>query len=596
MLGAIFLAYHNSLTGPFILDDERCIINNPHIRQLWPLTKPLANTSRPIVQLSLALNFALGGLDVAGYHVVNLLLHAGAALALFGLVRRSVGRIRMAGEADELGFSIALLWAIHPLVTQPVNYVIQRGELLMSLFLLLTLYGLCRGRLVFGVVACALGMASKPTMAITPVIALLYDRAFMAGGFRTALRQRTGFYFALASTWLVLPLVLLNGQQDWLGSAGFGVQGVAPWQYALTQPSVILHYLRLAIWPQGLCLDYMWPPARSFAEAWLPISLIVGLLALTGWMCWRQPQFGFLAAAFFIVLAPTSSVLPIDDLAFEHRMYLPLACVVAIGVVGWRGVAGQLSRNSAALDQTVLLVTALGLGVLTFNRNKDYRDEVSIWTDTAEKAPDNYRAHNNLANALDEAGAVDEALTHAGDAVRLEPGNPKPQYNLANVLDEAGRTREAIRHYEAALRLNPDYAKAHNKLGILLLREGRFDEAIQHFETALRLQPDLTEAAYYWGVALVKRGDKQPALDKFTMAIQIKPDFVEGYIGRGMALVELDRAADAIADFEIAVRLRPNSAKAHKQLGHALQRLGRQGEADVHLQMAARLSAPAPNR
>jgi hypothetical protein len=242
---------------------------------------------------------------------------------------------RFAQAATGIALAAALIWTIHPLQTESVTYIVQRAESIMGLFYLLTLYCVIRGAgsarpmawYVLAVLACLLGMASKEVMATAPLVVLLYDRTFLSGTFQGALRRRWPLYVALTCTWGLLAY-LVAGSTDRGGSAGFGLS-VTVWQYALTQLGVITHYLGLAFWPAGLVFDYGWPIASSVGQI-LPGAIVISLLlAGTIWALIRYPAAGFLGACFFLILAPTSSFVPVTDAAFEHRMYLPLAAVTS---------------------------------------------------------------------------------------------------------------------------------------------------------------------------------------------------------------------------------------------------------------------------
>ena len=329
------------------------IVENPTIRQLWPLSKALCPpnhgepvTGRPLLNLSLAVNYAISKLDVWSYHATNLAIHLLGSLLLFGILRRTfllpAMRERWGAAATPLAFVIALFWAIHPLQTESVTYISQRAESLVGLFYLLTLYCFIRGvdsaradgsGIRGAALACLLGMASKEVMVSAPLIVLLYDRTFLAGSFREAWRRRGRFYVALAGTWLLLGwLVISAGGRG--GTAGFGV-GISWWAYLCTQFGAIVHYLRLCVWPHPLLLDYGTGTAHGVWEI-LPYAIVLGLLgAATVAALWRWPKVGFLGAWFFAILAPTSSVVPVaTQTVAEHRMYLPLAAVLTGLVVG----------------------------------------------------------------------------------------------------------------------------------------------------------------------------------------------------------------------------------------------------------------------
>ena len=180
------------------------------------------------------------------------------------------------------------------------------------------------------VVACALGMGTKEVMATAPIVVLLYDRCFLAGSFREAFRRRWPMYVGLAATWAILGALVIAYPWGAATGAGFGLAEAGPWEYARTQPGVILNYLRLSFWPSSLCFDYSWPIATSAGQIIPAAAVIAALLAATLWALRRAPALGFLGAWFFLILAPTSSFVPIiTEVAAERRMYLPLAAVVS---------------------------------------------------------------------------------------------------------------------------------------------------------------------------------------------------------------------------------------------------------------------------
>lgn len=586
-------AYANSFSGRLVLDDLNSIVVNPTIRHWATALTPVIGTTvggRPVLNASLAVNYAISGTAVWSYHVLNLAIHLLAGLALFGITRRTLEpRVRQAGS---IACSIALLWVLHPLQTEAVTYIIQRAESLMGLFYLLTLYGFIRGAQAGGSggwyllswTACLLGMATKEVMATAPLIVLLYDRTFLAGSFRSALRHRWRIHAGLAATWVILPFLVLSTHGR-TGSAGFG-SGVSWWSYALTQFPAIVHYLRLCFWPHPLIFDYGSALTLDAARV-LPAALIVAMLiAVTVWALWKRPTVGFLGACFFVILAPSSSVIPVATQTLaEHRMYLPLISVVALAVLGaWR----WLGRAA----WPVILVMALWLGWQTSRRNETYHTEEGLWSDTVARRPDNERAHNNLAYYLLEAGRDREGVDHYEEALRLKPDYIDAHYNLANVLAKTpGRLNDAIAHYEAALRLNPKFFQADVRLGNTLLEAGRPVEAIRHFEAALRANPQLAEAHYDLGNALEQMpGGLNDAITHFEAAVRLKPDFIEARNNLGNALSAVDRTPEAITQFEALLQLRPDLAPIHFNLALALLKTpGRTPEAAGHLRTVLRL-------
>jgi len=423
---AIAIAYADDLHGPFIFDDGRNIVESPNIRLVWPLTDSMSAmpnselVGRPLVCLSLAINFYFGGLDPLGYHLVNIASHVACALLLYGVVRRTLlmpmweGRWTSESAAWFAG-SAALLWAAHPLLTDAVSYVTQRTETFMSMFLLLMLYSLTRTgwwwRLI-AVIACAMGMACKENMVVAPLLAMLYGWMFLPR------RSAPGIwlYGALLATALIIPLELQGANLE--SKSGYGLKYVWWFDYLKTQAGVIVHYLHLAFVPRGLVIDYFgWPIVHDLSLAVAPGLFILALLALTVAACVRRWWPGFLGAWFFLILAPTSSVLPnFTEIAAERRMYLPLAAVVVLMLAMlWQFVPRAAVRAAVVL---VLIVTLTGLTIV---RNWTYRSDIAIWTDAAEKRPENAHAHYFLARAYFEAGQWQQALGEDDESLRLAP-------------------------------------------------------------------------------------------------------------------------------------------------------------------------------
>ena len=522
------MAYHNSFDGVFLLDDKIRIVGDPQIRQLSSPWAVMAHSSRPVVQLSLAINYALGGLNVWGYHAFNLIVHLLAGLTLFGIVGRMLEsdrlRPRYERAAPWMAAAVALIWIVHPLQTQSVTYVIQRAESMMGLFFLLTLYCGIRGtssphphRWHFAaIVACALGMGSKEVMVTAPVIMLLYDRVFIARSFADILRQRLWFYAGLAATWLILGALMANSRVE---QQTILVEDVTPWRYALTQFAVIVHYLRLSFWPVPLVLDYAWRPVETVASAMPWIVVILALLSAIAWALYRNVWLWFWGAWVFLILAPTSSIVPIADLAFEHRMYLPLAGVVVLVVIGvhetlqWglaRLAAPDSLRRGAAFG--LLTIGVLVLAFATIRRNDDYRSEYAMWSGIVANRPDNPRARYNLGNILDRQGKLAEAMAQFSEALRLKPDYADAHVNLGAALLAQNKWNEAMPHLSEAVRVKPNSAEAHTNLGTALFNQGQLDEAIIHFSTALRINPRQTEAKNNLDIALARKGPPKPVM------------------------------------------------------------------------------------
>jgi protein O-mannosyl-transferase len=601
-------AYRNSFTVPFLFDDHSSVENNLTIRHLWPIWNALSPSptsvvgGRPIVNLSLALNYALGGTSVWGYHAFNLAVHILAGLALYGIVRRTFMwpalRERFSAAVERLALAVAIIWTVHPLQTEAVTYLSQRCESMMGLFYLLSLYGFIRGAesrrsagwFALSVAACWLGVASKEVMVTTPLLVLLYDRTFVSGTFREAWTRHRRLHLGLASSWLLLGYLMAGLYNR---GVGYG-PGITWWGYALTECRTVVHYLCLAVWPHPLIFDYgEYMPTWHLADV-APYALILALLV--GGVLFelrRHPAIGFVGAWFFIMLAPTSSVVPImGSPTAEHRMYLPLASVVTLTVVG----AVALGKRLFHEQQGVLLgYVAGGFAVvlftfLTIQRNWDYNSEVTIWQDTVEKRPNTPRARYNLGVVLVQQGRLPEAIEQYEQALRIKPHYAEVHYNLGVALVQQGRLPEAIGHYEQALQIKPDFTDAHDNLGIALMDEGRLPEAIGQYEQSLRIKPDDAEAHYNLGIALMGQGRLSEAIEHYEQALRIKDDFAEAHNNLGNALLRAGKVPEAIGHYEQALRIKPDYAEAHNNLGLALAQLDRLPEAIEHWEQALRIN------
>jgi tetratricopeptide (TPR) repeat protein len=611
LIAAGIACYANSFGSPFVFDGIVYVKENQSLNSLWPGNYSVS-LNRPVGFLSFALNRAWGGDDVWGYHAVNLAIHVVAAWLLFDLVRRTLSRGRLAARyaahAWGLALAIALIWLVHPLDTGSVTYIYQRLESLMGLFYLATLWCFATSLdaprpgwwLAASVACCALGMGTKEVMVTAPLIVLWYDRVFAAASWREMLSRRGIYYAALAATWGLLAGLMILGARETLRAGVFFVENISPLQYALSQPGVILHYLGLAVWPDRLCLDYGWPPAQGAAQI-VPQALAIGaLLALTAWAAFRWPPAGFLGGCFFLILAPTSSLAPLRDLAFEHRMYLPLAAVVVLAVMlgypVWRFAATRFSGRgdqpgpaarfaAVALPVALLLAIVAALGWRTVRRNADYRSNVAIWRATAQTSTNPTRAHGNLATALLDEGNAAEAIRESDLALEHQPDFWLVYLTRGNAYDKLGDYPAAVNDFNEVMRLRPDDFRAYINRGDAYHKQKNDPAAIQDFSQALELLSNTDDAsinvAQLKGKCLANRGfvhaelhQYEAAADDYSQAIRLGYELPESYAKRGAAYARLGRLDAAIQDFNRAIELNPRGAAAHAARAAIYEQLG----------------------
>lgn len=590
--GAGILAYANSLWGPFIFDDMLSVVENQQIRDwrrlgsvLFP-ERELPTAGRPLVNFSFALNYAFGGLDPRGYHLVNLALHLMAGLAVFGVVRRTLDRLAVGNRpAANIGFAAALIWTLHPLNTEAVNYVTQRTELMMGLFYLLTLYACVRRWNVAAVVSSAAGMACKESMATAPVVVVLYESIFTFGSVKRALAERWRFYAALAGCWMVLGALMWSGPR--VHSAGFS-SGVSPWTYLLNQTVMIAEYLRRAVWPRSLVLNYGWPIPLTIADV-LPYALLVTLLlALTIVALVRWPRVGFLGAWFFITLAPTSSIVPIaTEVGAERRMYLPLIALVVLAVWG----ASLLRRAGPAVAAAALVTLSTALAAGTFARNREYASALTLARTIVDRHPTPFAEHV-LASELLMAGHRDDAMVHLRRAL---PGAPRAHYTLGAELLKEGKLEDAIDELQAFVREQPmllEAVSARRFLGAAYLKLQRWPEAIEQARLVLTMKPAPTErveAERLLADALFGQESLDEALTHYRLYLQARPNDVGALAQVGIIYAATNRLADAVSTFRRAVDLDPKNGNSQRNLATALLDSGDLAGAVDHARQAAAL-------
>ena len=390
-MAAILLAvlvcavYAPALHAPFIFDDRNGIVDNESIYKLWPLVGPtghpgplnpgpdLPTSPRPLVNLSFAVNYYFGVVDPFGFHVFSAVVHILTAILLWALVRQTLllpyFNHRFDSSAGWLSLAVAMLWALHPLVTETVIYATQRSELMMAFFYLATIYCSLRYWLAFPLLvtdeagtgssqqsqsgrrrilwltlaflACLAGMASKEVMVSAPLMVLLYERTFIAGSLKKAVRRSWPLYIGLAATWILLLVLTLRAPYG--TAAGFEA-GVPAQHWWLTQTKVFLLYLKLTLWPWPLLIHYELPYLTTFAESWMFVLPVFVLGIITLVLLWRNHPAGYLGTAIFAILSPTS-LIPIRlEMAAERRMYLPLRCRGG-SHCRWRILAGPIGAS-----------------------------------------------------------------------------------------------------------------------------------------------------------------------------------------------------------------------------------------------------------
>lgn len=531
------LAYLPGVNSPFYLDDVDFLARKPTIRSIDSAWRIMP--TRRVCAVSFAVDYQLHGLNPTWFRVTNITIHAVAGLVLFGIIRRTLAQPGIAGFLAERATLIAAIaaaaWTLHPLQTGAVTYVVQRFESLMGCAFLVAIYALLRSAIstrpwpwhCVGLLAVAIGSQSKEIMAVFPIVAIAFDRIYLSCSWRELAIRRGWLHllYIVVAAWMVFSFrVALSPAHS--GSAGFGVRGVTSWEYLRSQPGVLLHYLKLCFWPDTLCLDYQWPIAHSPWEIYAKGLVILALLGATAWAVFRCPRIGFLGICFFTILAPTSSVMPIADLAFEHRMYLPLAPVLSLATLGMIAVSQRLLiRPTLAYRQfaAVASIAVLTLAIRTAVRNLDYLSPLRMWHSVVAVSPWNFRAHHQLALQYESRGMVAQAEHHFAETLRCRPDAWWVDIGLGNLRVRQNRFEEAEAHFRKALAVKAGTALATANLARLYERRGDWPQAVRFYEASVDANPRNLDIRMAKARAHEKAGQIPQAVQAYREILNLDP-------------------------------------------------------------------------
>ena len=528
-IAAVLIAYElyaPALHGPFLFDD----LYLPYTRsesERMPLRDWTGNV-RPALMFTFWLNYRFAGLETYSYHVTNVILHALAAALVFLILKRL---LRLSGQAEEsrdrmLALAGAAVFLVHPIQTEAVAYIASRSDILSTL----AAYGaLCvflyrRGEALTAPGAAAVlalagiaPLSKEQGVAIVPVF-LLADYFWHPGFTLQGIRRNWKLYLPMVAGGLALTPHMLFVIR-YAGEAGFGMKDLQWHEYGLSQFRVIWRYLRLLVFPLGLNLDPTLPVSRSIWDhgAWAGAAGIAALVAAAWWFRRRFPLAVFGLLTFFVLIAPTSSVMPIRDLAAERRLYFPMLGFLAV-VCGllqqWKPPSRQLAAGAG------VLVLALAWG--TRSRAALYGDPIALWQDTAEKSPGKSRAHFQLAYAYYEAGRCQQASEEFEKTSRLQTPDVRLLLDWALALDCAGDPEKALVRLRQAAGLEPN-VNVQATIGMIHGKQGQYDQALAALAEAKKIDPGFVMTYVYEGNVYAAQGALEKARELYGRAVQIDP-------------------------------------------------------------------------
>jgi len=597
---AALVVYSNIYHHPFVYDDTKVTYTSEETKDLsnfWPPSKLLK--PRRIVYLTFALNYRWGGYDVVGYHLVNVIIHVLSgvtvyllALILLGLmVTKNAPKKKLpAGlPVPVLALFSALVFTVHPLQTQAVTYTVQRLTSMAALFYILSVFLYLKGRLsmslkngsrlrpwlffILAFIAGCLAVLSKRSATSLPGVILFAEYLCFEAPW-AVWRKRLLWCTAVAVLWILIIGISAGflKQVNKRGSIGAALlrlsrsdRNISRWVYLCTQFNVVSHYVRLLFLPVNQNLDHRYPLKSGFTDDLTPLAFLflLGILSLGVWSRKRHPLVTFSILWFFITLSVESSIFPIHDPMFEHRLYLPMVgFALLIPFIISRLLA---SRRNAAL--VIIVLVTVALGTATYLRNRVWADHYTLWSDVIRKSPHNHRAFNALGRILAVKDDYEGAVEKYRRSIELKATYAEPHHNLGVAFWKLDRLDEALASLERAVELDSDYAEAYMNLARVTIDQERYGKALEYSEQAIRLDPDYAKAHFVKGAILGKMGKTAAALVCLEKSIELEPDNVQTLLAMGSALVLDGRADEAVESYHLVLEIEPENTEAHRKLG-----------------------------
>jgi tetratricopeptide (TPR) repeat protein len=583
LAAATAAVYSRACQNGFVnYDDDSYVERNATVQKgltaesaRWAFTTTEMVNWHPLSWLSFELDYQIFGLNPAGFHLTNVVLHVLNTLLLFVALRALTGAVWRSAF-------VAALFALHPLHVESVAWISERKDTLSTLLWMLTLvayafYARRPGVLRYLLVAVpfTLGLLAKSMLVTLPFVLLLLDwwplgrlRPGLRPALRLLLEKLPLLLLAAASCAITLVAQGQGDETNWVRPLGVRLENAAASYVA---------YLGMTLWPHDLYLFHpfprdLFPPLQVAGAGAVLVGLTAGCLLLAR----RAP---YLAVGWLWYLGTLVPVIGVVQVIGDHGIadrytYVPLTGLFVMAVWGVADLASRLhvpalvTAVTAAVGAAVLVACAWA----TWVQIGYWHDSTTLWNQTLAIDPHNYLAHNNLGFVYHSDGKLDEAIRHYKASLEAEPTYPLALYNMGCALAEKGRTREAIGYYQQALKSNPDYTDAHNNLGALLLAQGDTDGAAREFRAALKKAPNIALYHNNLGLALLQKGRLAEAAPEFEEALRLNRNYADAHNNLGQALFLQGQVAPAITHFEEALRISPGFAQARANLNQALRK------------------------
>jgi len=566
------IVYSNSYYCPFHFDDFPSIVNNSYIRNIYHLHSIWHSLPRRfILYLSIAFNYHFNGKEVLGYHLFNLGVHLGAAILVWWLIlltflTPAIKEEKIARHANIIALLVGLVFVVHPVQTEAVTYIVQRATSMATLFYLASLCFYVKSRLlvnkgggwyIFSIIMAIMAMFTKETAITLPLMILLYEFSFLKNNHR--FNWSAVFPFLLTMSFI--PVTMLFTESGALRMHELRSEPcISSLHYFLTQIRVMVTYIRLIFLPLHQNLDYDYPISKSIFEAPTIISFLFlsTILYSAKRLFLKYRVISFSIFWFFLTLLPESSFLPIKDVIFEHRLYLPL---VGYSVFLVSGLYYLLGKNTIGM-MIVLAMIITGYSVLTYERNKVWKDEYTLWNDVIRQSPNKARAYLNRGCAFYNQGNFDKSVSDYNKAIQLKTDVNVVYYVQGCILDKQGNFTKAIADYNQAIKLDPKNVDAYYNRGNVYYKQGNFAQAILDYNEAIVLNPNNEDEYNNRGLAYSKQGNFIKAISDYNKAIELNPKDVDAYQNRAISYYKLKEYDKFLVDVHNTEELRcPFNAK-----------------------------------
>ena len=590
LLAAVSAAlYANTLNHEFVWDDQHTIVANEFVHSLSNARRLLSSEffiadipdiQRPVSLLSCMFDYFLWGLDPLGYHLTNILLHVLNVMLVYAVTL-------MLTRRKWLAFVTGILFAVHPIHTEVVACINFREDLLALLFLLfgfiLYLKSVSGGRLRRGVfygfslLACTLALFSKEMAILFTVIIPLHDLVFVRGRVGWRIVRRYLGYWALSAAYLVVLFAQKAGEyQDVVVSpAGSGYGAF------VTAVKYVMTYVKLHVFPVGLCAHYVVDISVSLLEPAVLLSVSLTALLLVAAFAMRRhtPIASFGILWFVAALLPVLNIKWIPNIVAERYLYIPSVgfCFVLAAGLDWMFHASARSI-SAIMQRAVVLSVGVAIvvlySVITVRRNAVWKDEFTLWRETLKVAPNSFIANANFAITLEERGRNMEAIEYYEKAIELKYDFPHAHNGLGCVYRKVGKFDEAIREFREAVRLKPNFVVAFNNLGRTCSEKGLFEDAARAYDKSLELRPGQAEICNDLGLVCLNMDRIDVAISNFVGALEIKPNYAAAQYNIGLAHDRKGDMKKAVEGYSRAIQMDPLFSWAYVNLGVVYERQG----------------------